>query len=112
VKRVSIRDIARKAKVHFTLVAVALRDDPRVRAATKERILKMANRLGYQRDAKLAELMVQVKTTAVSVTRKKLAFVSTNPSDLASYGSQRLFSGVQDRAAFWVMMWKPSLSKN
>ncbi|RRJ95054.1 LacI family DNA-binding transcriptional regulator [Opitutaceae bacterium TAV4] len=34
-QRVTIRDIARDTGVHFTTVALALRDSPRVNAATR-----------------------------------------------------------------------------
>jgi LacI family transcriptional regulator len=100
-KRISLKDIAQQAGVHFTLVAMALRDDPRVRASTKKHILQIAQQLGYQRDAKLSELMAQVRSgTSSSVAREQLAFISTNPSDLASYGVRRSLEGVKNRAAF------------
>jgi LacI family transcriptional regulator len=98
-KRVTVREVARKAKVHFTLVAMALRDDPRVRASTKERILKVAARLGYQRDAKLTELMTQIKTGSTKATQEKLAFISTTHDDFAtSYVTRCMYEGVRNRA--------------
>jgi len=55
-KRVSLRDIARRANVHFTTVGLALRHDPRVTPATAERILRVAQELGYTHDAMLSAL--------------------------------------------------------
>jgi LacI family transcriptional regulator len=98
-KRVTVREVASKAKVHFTLVAMALRDDPRVRASTKAHILKVAARLGYQRDAKLTELMTQIKTGSTKSTHEKLAFISTTHEIFAtSYVTQCMFEGAKSRA--------------
>ena len=49
-RRVTIREIADEVGLHFTTVARALRDSQAVRPATKERILAVAERLGYRRD--------------------------------------------------------------
>lgn len=54
--RVSLRDIARRAKAHFTTVGLALRHDPRVAPATAARILAVAQELGYRQDAMLSAL--------------------------------------------------------
>lgn len=55
-KHVSLRDIAQRAGVHFTTVGLALRHDPRVTAATAERIRALARELGYTHDAMLSAL--------------------------------------------------------
>jgi DNA-binding LacI/PurR family transcriptional regulator len=44
-----------------TTVSLALRDSPKIPAATKQRVLKIAQRLGYRPNAKLAELMGQMR---------------------------------------------------
>lgn len=55
-KHISLRDIARRAGVHFTTVGLALRNDPRVTAATGERVRAIARELGYTQDAMLSAL--------------------------------------------------------
>jgi LacI family transcriptional regulator len=55
-QRVSLRDIARRAGVHFTTVGLALRNDPRVTAVTAARIRAVAAELGYTPDAMLSAL--------------------------------------------------------
>lgn len=55
-KHVSLRDIAKRAGVHFTTAGLALRHDPRVNAATGERIRAIARELGYTQDAMLSAL--------------------------------------------------------
>lgn len=47
-KRISMRTIARKAKVSTTAVSLALRDHSSISPKTKERILKIQRSLGYQ----------------------------------------------------------------
>ncbi|MBN2311283.1 MAG: LacI family DNA-binding transcriptional regulator [Candidatus Hydrogenedentes bacterium] len=46
-KRVTISDIAERAGVHRSTVSLALRDDPRITAATRDRIKAIAADIGY-----------------------------------------------------------------
>lgn len=55
-KRVTLRDIAGVAGVHFTTVGLALRHDPRVIPATAARVQAAARQLGYTHDAMLSAL--------------------------------------------------------
>lgn len=54
--RVTLREVANKAGVHFTTVGLALRGDPRVRPETAARIVTVAQRLGYEPDPMLSAL--------------------------------------------------------
>lgn len=49
-------DVAREAKVHQTTVSLALRNDPRLPAETRERIRTLAARMGYRPDPMLSAL--------------------------------------------------------
>ena len=51
-----MQDVARAAGVHQTTVSLALRNDPRLPAATRERIQAHAKKLGYRPDPMLAAL--------------------------------------------------------
>jgi LacI family transcriptional regulator len=51
-----MRDIAKRANVHFTTVGLALRRDPRVTVETADRIRAIATELGYTHDAMLSAL--------------------------------------------------------
>ncbi len=53
---VTIRDIAKRAGVHFTTVSLALRNSPRLKAVTRERIQKLAEEMGYRPDPMLSAL--------------------------------------------------------
>ena len=54
--RVTMRDVARAAAVHQTTVSLALRNDPRLPVATRERIRRLARQLGYTPDPMLSAL--------------------------------------------------------
>jgi LacI family transcriptional regulator len=49
-RRVTLADIAARAKVHVTTVSLALRNHPRLPLATRERIQNLATKLGYTPD--------------------------------------------------------------
>ncbi|MGE9292200.1 MAG: LacI family DNA-binding transcriptional regulator [Puniceicoccales bacterium] len=55
-KRITQQDIARKAGVHRATVSMALKHHPRIPAATRERILQLAEELGYRPDPMLSAL--------------------------------------------------------
>lgn len=55
-RRVTVRDIAADIGVHFTTVAEALRDSPRVKEATKKKVRAAAERMGYRADPMLSAL--------------------------------------------------------
>ncbi len=55
-QRVTLRDIAKVAGLHFTTVGLALRNDPRINRATTARIQQVARQLGYSHDAMLSAL--------------------------------------------------------
>lgn len=59
-KRVTIAEVARRAGVSRAAVSYALRDDPNIAAATRERIRKAADALGYRPDPTLAKLMAHL----------------------------------------------------
>lgn len=55
-KRVLIEDVARRAGVHASTVSRALRDDPRIRPAVRDRLRGLANEMGYAPDPHLRAL--------------------------------------------------------
>jgi DNA-binding LacI/PurR family transcriptional regulator len=56
-RRVTVKDIARKAGFSATTVSLALKDDPRINASTRSRIQELAREMGYRPDPRLAQLM-------------------------------------------------------
>ena len=55
-------DIAERAGVHQTTVSLALRNSPRLSAATRERIQALAQEMGYRKDPYVTALMARVHT--------------------------------------------------
>lgn len=60
--RVSLRDIAASARVCVMTVSLALRDNPRISAETRERVKRIADQLGYHPDPELSRLMNHLRT--------------------------------------------------
>jgi len=56
-RRVTLADIATKAGVHVTTVSLALRNNPRLPPATRERIQALAKQMGYRPDPFLRALV-------------------------------------------------------
>lgn len=54
--RITIRDIAKKANVHFTTVSMALRNSAKLPQSTRERIQAIAEEMGYRPDPVLGAL--------------------------------------------------------
>lgn len=74
--RVTLADIAAKAGVHVTTVSLALRNSPRLPAATRERIRKLADELGYAPDPMLQALVAYRSGTVARRSPPTLAYVT------------------------------------
>lgn len=60
VKRVTIKDVAKRAGMSCATVSYALRNDSNIAVATRERIRKLADAMGYRPDPTLAKLMAHL----------------------------------------------------
>jgi len=101
-KRITIRDIARVAGVHFTTVALCLRNSPRISAETKERVLKLAKELGYSPDPMLRALSIYRRKGKQSGYRAALAWFNNHPPEEDAHRYQLYddyFQGAVDQAA-------------
>ncbi len=74
--RVTLADIAAKAGVHVTTVSLALRNSPRLPAATRERIQSLAKELGYAPDPMLQALVAYRSGAAARRSPPTLAYVT------------------------------------
>jgi DNA-binding LacI/PurR family transcriptional regulator len=63
---VSIRQIARLAGVSASAVSLALHGSPKISAATRRRVRRLAERVGYRPSPKVSELMEQVRASRES----------------------------------------------
>ncbi len=100
-RRITLRDIARRANCHFTTVSLALRDRPGIPAATCERIRRVAEELGYRPDPMLASLSSYRHERQPSRYRATLAWVTNFPTRTGWRGEEiyhEYYLGARERA--------------
>ncbi len=72
----TMRDVAAHLGISHATVSRALRNDPRITAAVRLSVVKAANKLGYKRDPKMAELMSHVRATKARAFQGTLAWIT------------------------------------
>lgn len=77
--RVTIRDIAELAGVHFTTVGLALRNSPRISVETRAKVRAVAERLGYQPDPMLSALNAYRQTKRRPHFQATIAWINNWP---------------------------------
>jgi len=100
-KRVTIRDIAKVAGVHFTTVGLALRGSAQLPEATRQRIREIAEHLGYRPDPMLAALNVYRRANQPPRYQATLAWINNWPDREALHRNecfQEYFAGARRRA--------------
>jgi LacI family transcriptional regulator len=100
--RATLRDIAQRAGCHYSTVSLALRQHPRIPAATRLRIQKIAHQLGYQPDAMLAALCAYREQKQVSDRRGVIGWLTNHDTELGwrtSACNRDYFEGASSRAA-------------
>jgi LacI family transcriptional regulator len=75
----TLQDVADRARVHRSTVALALRDHPRIPAATREKIKSIATTLGYRINPFVAALM-KSRRSGRAVRHATLGFVTNYPT--------------------------------
>jgi len=75
--RVTMADVAREAGVHQTTVSLALRNDPRLPPATRERIAALAKALGYRPNPMVSALISERRRTRKGQQGSVLAFLTS-----------------------------------
>jgi len=98
-KKVSHRAIARRAKVSTFTVSLALRNHSRVAPATRQKIQRIADRMGYVPNAALASVMAQIRASGRTRYHATLAYVDAAASVQRDYYAFQTYkAGVIDRA--------------
>jgi DNA-binding LacI/PurR family transcriptional regulator len=84
IKRVTLRDLARKLGVSHTTVSLALRDHPSILPGRREQIKKLAEKEGYRPDPFLSALSVYRLQNRPAIFHSTLAWVNhwDQPEDL------------------------------
>jgi len=74
-KPIVMKDVAAKAGVHQTTVSLALNNDPRISAATRDRIQKLAKEMGYVPNPVLASLVSYRRSKSETPYRETVALI-------------------------------------
>jgi LacI family transcriptional regulator len=80
--QVTLKDVARVAEVHFTTVSLALRGHPSIPEATRERIRRTAERLGYVPNPVYQALTRRRQKSAEAARPPALAYIANRPPEL------------------------------
>lgn len=100
--RISMREIAARLSVSHVTVSMALRDSPRVSAATREKIKQVAAELGYRPDPMLNALAAYRNSKSASGIHSAVAWINAwvRPDELRGYKEFDLYwKGASECAA-------------
>ncbi len=99
--RVLMKDVAKVAGVHQTTVSLALRNHPSLPVATRDRIQKLANEMGYRPDPALSALVAYRQATKNQPSEQVIAWI-INVKDAKRIDGQHvhrlLMAGAKERA--------------
>jgi LacI family transcriptional regulator len=98
--RVTLQTIAQHANVSIMTVSLALRSSPRISAATRERVVAEAKRLGYQPDPALSALVAYRRKVQVKRDISVLAFITNwrEEFEWKEHYVRELFDGAERQA--------------
>ena len=77
----SVRALARELGISPTAVSLALKNSPRISAELRDRVQALAKKLGYTPNARLSEVMDEVRRSAAPAYRATLAAISLYPAE-------------------------------
>lgn len=98
----TIRELAKLAGVSRTTVSMALRNSPRISSEVRERIIRLAAEMGYQRDPVVSALMNQLRVTRTARSAERIAYLTfwDTPNDWRKNANEiAYFNGARERAA-------------
>ena len=79
-KRITMAEVARVAKVHQTTVSLALRNDPRLPSETRIRLRALAESMGYRPDPMLSALNLYRSSQDTAKNQPSIAFIMRSRS--------------------------------
>jgi LacI family transcriptional regulator len=97
-RRVTLKDVASKAGVHYSTVSLALSGSPKLPVDTRKRIQAIAEKMGYQPDAALSALNAYRAVKQSVRFQATLAVVSNHPKPSAW---REYFTGAESYAGMW-----------
>jgi len=101
--QIKLRDIAEAVRVSRMTVSMALRNDPRVAQATRQRVKDAAGRLGYVPNPQMGKLMAELARSRRQTDRRlgELAFITSFNTEWKwrqSYHENSCFEGARRQA--------------
>jgi LacI family transcriptional regulator len=78
--RVGLREVAAAAGFCVMTVSLALRDNPRISAATRDRVKQIAGELGYRPDPELSRLMNHLRASRTARGKTSVAVIDFFPT--------------------------------
>ncbi|MFT3782169.1 MAG: LacI family DNA-binding transcriptional regulator [Nibricoccus sp.] len=95
--RVTIKDVARTAGVHFTTVSLALRHHPSIPRATRERIESIAKEIGYTPNPVFSALTHFRVHGRIRATPPRVAYLINHPLERFHH-EQAFWNGAKEQA--------------
>ncbi len=99
--RVLMKDVAKVAGVHQTTVSLALRNHPSLPQATRDRIQKLADEMGYRPDPALSALVAYRQATKNQPSEQVIAWIINVKDDKRitdQHVHRLLMAGAKERA--------------
>ena len=78
---VTIAVLAKELGLGKATISLALRDDPRIRKQTRERVQRHADKRGYAANPMVAHVMSQLRSAKVSDYRATVALINVAPRE-------------------------------
>ena len=98
----SLRELARTLGLSHTTVSEALRNNPRVRDETKQKVLKAAEAAGYRRNPLAGALMSEIRRSRAGTFRGVIAIIDSDGiskrAPNASLYHREMIQGASERA--------------
>jgi LacI family transcriptional regulator len=100
IRRVTLRDIAKKSGFHYSTVSLALRGEPRLPEETRSKILRVAQEAGYCPDPMMKALAFYRNTLRPPTYHSTLAWLVNDGKTVfhPNYNFKECLAGAQERA--------------
>jgi LacI family transcriptional regulator len=77
-KRISMADVARHARVSKNTVSLALRNDPQIPESTRQRVRVSVTELGYKANSVISKLMAELRRGDEAAYKHNFALINAN----------------------------------
>lgn len=113
-QRATLRHIAERAQVSAMTVSRALANRPRVAAATRRRILRLADELGYRPDPEISKLMHHLRSRVRPRFQSVICGLTTRPAGREHPYFLALLAGAMrqaERRGYGFLLWRTTAKR-